>query len=126
MRQLNSALNYELRITINAQQALNTPIVLNYVNEESYWQADYEANYQQGQLSLALYANIYNRTAENWENAKIQLSTAKTQATLPATPIWQIGTQQGAIVAYAAPALYQNKASFSRANAQSNEQAFSK
>lgn len=76
-----------IRVTVEAEKALNTKIHFNYLVEKASWYPSYDMRYRgiEQPMQITCKANIIQNTGIDWTDVELVLSTAKTNlsAVLP-------------------------------------------
>ncbi|MCX6231718.1 MAG: DUF4139 domain-containing protein [Bacteroidetes bacterium] len=68
---------YQIIVSVSAREAVTGSLTVSYLTSNAGWSASYDirVNDINAPLELALKANVYQNTGENWENVKLKLST---------------------------------------------------
>ena len=79
-------------LTLNAQAAVSTQILIRYFQEDAYWSPIYESRLDSnsGELRLMQQAEIQQETDEDWSNVSLTLSTSQPSGELMAP---QLGSE---------------------------------
>jgi len=67
---------YEIMINLNVMQAGEFKIELKYTMGDAWWVPFYDVALSEDKAQLTMFANVFNRTGEDWENVNIEISTA--------------------------------------------------
>ena len=67
---------YEITINLNVVQDGDFSIELRYTMLEVWWIPFYDVSLNDDSARLTMYANVYNRSGQDWENVSIEISTA--------------------------------------------------
>ncbi|NLV67468.1 MAG: DUF4139 domain-containing protein [Spirochaetes bacterium] len=92
----SSGVATEKRIMLNIYSAVEgeTDFTFSYLIPDTYWQMtyDFRASRNDNSIEVILYADVYQKTGEDWENIDLSLSTGAPQNSIaiPAIPPWYL------------------------------------
>ncbi len=115
-----SGIDTEKRLLLNIYSASDgeTEFSLIYMIPNTYWQMmyDFRASKVNNEIEVILYANIYQKTGEDWEGINLSLSTGEplTNIALPYLPPWFLNAYRAENDEYGAGMSYKKAESPSR------------
>lgn len=95
-----SGIDTEKRLLLNIYSASEgeTDFSLIYMIPDTYWQMmyDFRASKTNDEIEVILYANIFQKTGEDWEGIHLSLSTGEplTNIALPYLPPWYLNSRK--------------------------------
>lgn len=103
-------IDIEKRVIVNiySQVEGEAEFTFSYVMPDTYWQMLYDvrASNESASLDVVLYANIYQKTEEDWSDVDLSLSTGSpvTSITPPVLPSWFLDVYRAPVYKSAYPA----------------------
>lgn len=100
LRSDTSGIDTEKRLLLNIYSAADneTDFDLIYMIPNTYWHMmyDFRASKTNNEIEVILYANIYQKTGEDWDGIKLSLSTGEplTNIALPYLPPWYLNADR--------------------------------
>ncbi|MCB1174603.1 MAG: mucoidy inhibitor MuiA family protein [Leptospiraceae bacterium] len=66
-----------IEVRVQTPRAIETRLGYSYVMRNAAWNVSYGMHYQDGQVQVEYYGNVFQQTGEDWQNVELLLSTAR-------------------------------------------------